>query len=153
MDISFDAAVVEQLHEECDGFLPSVSRAMVAERLREMSRPRRVVRTLPRRRYEPEVTPEVRARVFAAYGPACVYCLREEMLEVDFLVPAVREGTARPLNLVVACERCRKSRGRKHLDLWFARRLDLDPDAIYQRIAVAAHALLHPERHHVRRAA
>lgn len=152
MDISYDA-VKEELQEECDGFLPSVSWALVAERLRELGWPHQPVKKFRKRVVEPEIPAALRARVFIAYGSACVYCGRTTGLDLDFLVPVVREGKGIARNLVVACSRCKESRGTRHLDLWFERRFDLDSAAIYARIARATVLLQATERPQLRRAA
>ncbi len=135
---------IDQLQEECDGFLPSVCWAMIAERLRHDGADRPAHRSeRPKRVAPPVPSPATRKRVLKAYGSRCVYCSGGAEVDLDFLVPHCREGTARPENLVPACAPCRDDRGTKHLDIWFGLRLDLDDHAIYSRIQRGTCRMLH----------
>jgi 5-methylcytosine-specific restriction endonuclease McrA len=136
---------IDVIREQCDGFLPGVCWAMVGERLRGGNhaqlegRVKRHCRTAI-----PVPASATRHHVLAAYGTRCVYCGSGAAIDLDFLVPACRNGNAGQENLVPACARCRGDRGTKHLEIWFKLRLDLDKSAIYARIGSATWRLRHP---------
>jgi 5-methylcytosine-specific restriction endonuclease McrA len=88
-----------------------------------------------------DVLPEDGARVLAAYDRRCAYCQASgdvgNEVGIDLLVPERRGGTNHPENLVAACDRCRATRGGRHLDVFLEGRLEFDARSVYARVARA----------------
>lgn len=61
----------------------------------------------------------IRAKVAARESERCVYCGATDVrLEYDHIFPVSRGGTNEPSNLVLACERCNRSKGARTLLEW-----------------------------------
>lgn len=65
------------------------------------------------------LSPEVRDHVVARDSRTCRYCgTKEGPFDVDHVIPVSRGGGNDPLNLVLACQPCNRSKGAKLLREW-----------------------------------
>jgi 5-methylcytosine-specific restriction endonuclease McrA len=69
------------------------------------------------------VTAEQWQDILAEYGHRCAYCYRALPLEQDHIEPLSAGGLHDPTNVVPACARCNRSKGRRPLVIWLHRLL------------------------------
>ena len=70
---------------------------------------------------------ELRREIIERDGGKCRYCGATKWLEVDHIDPISKGGGNNRSNLVTACHRCNRSKGRKRLEDWLDER-DLKGD-------------------------
>jgi 5-methylcytosine-specific restriction endonuclease McrA len=72
----------------------------------------------------PHVSARMRQIIRERDNLTCQYCGiegRSNELIIEHVIPAVRDGVAKPYNLVVACQSCNSTKGSK---VWIPRNLD-----------------------------
>jgi len=65
---------------------------------------------------------ELRHRIFARDGFACVYCGAKQDLACDHIIPVSKGGSSVAENLATACKPCNSSKRDQALDRWLQRR-------------------------------
>ena len=68
-------------------------------------------------------TPNIRKQIYERDGYTCQYCGTTEANEfiIEHVIPASKNGVAKPYNLVVACQSCNVKKGRS---IWIPNNLD-----------------------------
>ena len=64
---------------------------------------------------------DFRDKLYKSQNGKCIYCgvkLKNETMQLDHVIPRIKNGNTRVDNLALACPRCNASKNGKSLDEW-----------------------------------